>query len=213
MTIAAIQAHVLSRKLELPPRARDLERQLRNTLIHASDTHALLTPPHEVFQLVKLSRDPPPNIAGQLVGAGLRANAFFIEGGDKNQERNPARRHFKRNDGAWFDFTIAVCELRDGLEFLAYDFEIRFPPGCGTPFLRLDLNPPAHTNTERDLRAHMHPGSDDILVPTPLLSPHEVLTLFTDGLRLPAHRDKPRNPTIFEVDWFRDTHAALVGRG
>ena len=40
----------------------------------------------------------------------------------------------------------------------------------------------------------------------------ELLTLFLEGLRLATNREDPRDPTAFEVAWFRDTHAALTTR-
>lgn len=42
------------------------------------------------------------------------------------------------------------------------------------------------------------------------MHPSEVLALFVDGLRRPVNRDRPRQPTAFEVDWFRATHMALA---
>jgi len=210
MSFAALQDHALSRVLALPPRAKDLQRDLRNALLQARDNDKLATSPQEVFQLVTLLPELPDNVAGQLRAGGLHANAYCIAGGEKNQERDRVRRHFKRNDGAWFDFTITVREHGGQLELLAYDFEIRFPSGAGTPFLRFDLNLPGHRNQDRDLRSHLHPGSDDVQVPTPLMTPIEVLALLIDGLRLPADRDKPRGLTAFEIGWFRDTHASLT---
>ena len=49
--------------------------------------------------------------------------------------------------------------------------------------------------------------SDDFLVPAPLMSPTELLALFVDGARLPANREKRRDPTAFEVSWYEATHA------
>jgi hypothetical protein len=77
---------------------------------------------------------------------------------------------------------------------------------------RVDLTAVAraidHRNETRELRSHLHPGSDDILAPAPLMSPLEILGLFIDGLRRPEGR-KPRARTAFEVDWFQQTHASL----
>ena len=129
-----------------------------------------------------------------------------IVGGEKNQSRDPSLPHLRRDDDAWFDFSIGVREGDKQLELLAYDFEIRFSPGMGVPFLRFDLNPPGHSN---EMRCHLHPGSDDILVPAPLMSPLEILELFVDGARQSAAREKPREPTAFEVSWFRETHALI----
>lgn len=103
-------------------------------------------------------------------------------------------------------------ESNHRLELIAYDFEIRFPPGTGAPFLRFDLNLPAHRNEDRELRSHLHPGSNDILVPAPMMSPTELLTLFVDGLGLATNREEPRDLTAYEIEWFRNTHAALTAR-
>lgn len=120
--------------------------------------------------------------------------------------------HLMRDDEAWFDFTITVRERAGGLELLAYNFEIRFPSAMGSPFLRFDLNLPEHRNEDRELRSHLHPGSDDVHGPAPMMSPDELIALFVDGLRRPTNREKWRTPTPFEIEWFRTTHDDLAAR-
>ncbi len=208
MSLDSVQTHVLARTLELPSRARELHRDLRNALVRASNTGRLLTSPSEIHRLVRLLPEPPQQIAQELQERRLHAGAFCIVGGEKNQDRDRSRAHLARSDEAWFDFSITVRERGGQLELLAQDFEIRFPPGMGTPFLRFDLNLPAHRNEAREMRCHLHPGSDDILAPAPLMSPLELLTLFVEGLRWPEER-KRRDPTAFEVDWFQRTHAGF----
>jgi hypothetical protein len=210
MSFEALQAHALARDVRLPARAKDLERELRGVLRKASDVSVLRTPPQEILQLVRILSEPPPNVAKQLRDRDLLRNAFCIVGGDKNQDRDRRLRHFTRDDDAWFDFTITVREEHGQLTLLAYDFEIRFPPAGGAPFLRFDLNLPEHRNEDRELRSHMHPGSDDIILPWPRMSPTEALTMLVHDLRRAANRPKPRGPTAFEVEWLRDTHAVLA---
>ena len=212
MSFAALQDHALSRSLALPANAKELRIELRRALLAASDNGDLRTGPSEIHRLLEVLPEPPPAVAAQLRSRGIRGNAYCIVGGDKNQERSRRLRHFERDDGAWFDFTITVREHPGHLELLAYDFEIRFPPGTGTPFLRFDLNLPAHRNEDREVRAHLHPGSDDVLVPALMMSPQEVLALFLRQLRRPAGREKSRAPTAFELDWFRATHQAISER-
>jgi hypothetical protein len=208
MSLEGIQKHEIARALELPSRAKDLHRNLRNTLVRASNTGKLLTSPSRIHQLVRLLPEPPSQIAQDLHQLELRDGACCIVGGEKNQGRDRDIAHLARDDGAWFDFTLTVREHGKQLELVAYDFEIRFPPGMGAPFLRFDLNLPEHHNEARELRSHLHPGSDDVLAPAPLMSPLELLTLFVDGLRWPEER-KRRAPTAFERDWFQRTHADL----
>jgi hypothetical protein len=207
MSLEAIQQHEVARELGLPNRAKVLHRELRNMLVRASNTGAIQTLPISIHQRVRLLPEPPPQLADDLRQRALHDGAFCIVGGEKNQHRDRSIEHLVRSDGAWFDFSITVREGGPHLELLAYDFEIRFPAGMGMPFLRFDLNLPAHRNEEREMRAHMHLGCEDILCPAPLMSPLETLALFIDGLRLPegtAGR-KRRGVTQFELDWFRET--------
>lgn len=133
--------------------------------------------------------------------------------GDKSYDRDSSAAHLVRDDGAWFDFTITVREHAGKLELITYNFEICFPYAMGAPFLRFDLNIPEHRNQQRELRSHLHPGSDDIYVPSPKMHPAELIDLFLHGLRRPDHRESWRAPTKFEIDWFLATHQDLASRG
>ncbi|HEX3477253.1 MAG TPA: hypothetical protein VHT91_19660 [Kofleriaceae bacterium] len=210
MSLDAVRAHADSRKLELPRHAKLLCRELRNMLIAASDAGTLSTSHNEVYGLVRVLREPPPVVAEQLRARSIAGNACCVVGGEKNQDREHVVAHLKRNDDAWFDFTITVREHARELELLAYNFEIRFPSAMGTPFLRFDYNLPGHEN---ELRSHLHAGSDDVYMPAPMMSPAELITLFTEHLRRPANREKWRDPTPFEIEWFRTTHEELAARG
>jgi hypothetical protein len=208
MSLQAVQKHELARALELPSRARDLHRDLRNALVRASNARKLLTSPAEIHRLVRLLPEPPSQITQDLQKLKLHDGACCIVGGEKNQERARHIAHLARDDGAWFDFSITVRENGTQLELVAYDFEIRFPPGMGIPFLRFDLNLPDRRTETRGLRSHLHPGSDDILAPAPRMSPLEILGLFIDGLRRSEER-KRRTSTTFERDWFQQTLTSL----
>ena len=212
MSLDKVQAYAAARRLELPSRAKDLHRQLRDLLRRASDAGRITTAPHDIYRRVLLVPEPPGQVLAQLRELELQEGAFCIVGGEKNQERDRGLPHLTRDDGAWFDFSVVVREQGGALELLAYDFEIRLPPGMGTPFLRFDLNLPDHRNEAREMRCHLHPGSDDILVPAPLMSPLELAAMFIGGARASSGREKRRDATTFEVDWFRDTHD-LVRRG
>jgi hypothetical protein len=206
MKLAGLQAYTTARKLALPPRAKQLYGQLREELLSASNAGTIRDPPPEVFRRLQLLAELPPQILEELRTRSLHHRAYCIIGGEKNQARDRQIPHFQRRDGAWFDFSIVVRERDDHLELLAYDFELRFPPGMGVPFLRYDLNFPQHDNAGRDLRCHLHAGSDDLLVPAPLMAPSELLAVFLDGAQLAGDRS-PRAPTGFEAAWFAATHA------
>lgn len=203
--LSELQAQATARcqNLGLPENAKALLRELRTLIIKGHNAKKITTSPHDVNKVVQLL-PPPEKIRKQLELQQLeKAASCIIVGSEKNQERDPKLPHIKRNDGAWFDFTITVREGVNGLELLAYDFEIRLPAALGAPFLRFDLNLPGHANEVRELRCHLHPGFDDVLVPAPLMTPTELLTVFIEHLR--PTRAIPRTPTAFEVDWFRDT--------
>ena len=206
MKLAGLQAYTTGRKLDLPRRAKQLHGLLRGELLEASNAGAILDSPPDVFRRIRLLPELPAQILEELRVRSLHHHAYCILGGEKNQARDQAIPHFKRRDGAWFDFSIVVRERESGLELLAYDFELRFPPGIGVPFLRYDLNFPRHDNAERDLRCHLHSGSDDLLVPAPLMTPSELLAVFIEGAQPPFDRT-PRTLTAFEARWYEATHA------
>lgn len=171
----ALQARLCGLLPPLPASADDLFSALRKSLRDASDEGRLSTKPHEIFKLLKLSS----------TGKGETA----ILGGEKNFQRTRDKAHFARADGAWFDFTITVAHAgRDkSLILVAYDFEIRFPEHVKPTFVRFDLNQPGHDNETLGLRSHLHPGSDDLSVPSPLMSPLEILDVILHGLALPGN--------------------------
>ena len=164
----------------VPPTTEDLFSELRKSLRDAFDDGKLTTKPHEIFKILKKS----PISRGEME----------IVGGEKNFHRSLNKAHFTRADGAWFDFAITVARTCDGksLALVAYDFEIRFPEHVSPAFIRFDLNPPGHDNETIGLRSHLHPGSDDLSVPSPSMSPLEILDVFLHGLVLP---ENPRAPS------------------
>jgi len=151
-----------------------------------------------------------PSVARDLKERNLHVEAFSITGGDKNQARSRDLRHFVRDDGAWFDFSITGRERQGAVQLLAYDFEIRLRPNSGAPFVRFDLNLPGHDNEQHSLRCHIHCGSDDFLLPAPMMTPTELLTLFTEGLRLTESRREPRTPKAHDREWFETTLQILT---
>lgn len=207
--LGALRAHTNGRSLELPASAAELRRDLRTALVQGRQARKIVTSMEQITRQVTILKEDQVRtdfgkLFKELHARDLHRGAFCIFGGVKNQGRDASLPHFERSDGGWFDFSITVREARGGLELLAYDFEMRFAPGMGAPFIRFDMNLPDHRNDQRDLRCHLHPGSDDVLVPAPMMSPSEVLAFFIDGARLPADR-KPRSPTDFEVGWLRQS--------
>jgi hypothetical protein len=204
-TLGELQRHMDSRDLALPKTASELHRQLRKLLFRAVDERLLSSQIHDInanFVCISAEED----LATKLLVSKSR-RGFVIGIADKNQERSRASKHFVRRDNCWFDCSFTVIETSEGLQLAAYSLELRLCPGMGVPFVRYDLNPPGHANELRELRCHMHPGSDDIMLPAPLMTPAELLTHFVT----PATTfRKQRTPTEFELDWLRETHSSLV---
>lgn len=204
--LAELQRATLARDLSTNQTAKELFGAVRRALIDASNRKLILTPPHKIHKITKLYA-PDGALRASLNEGNLSERAYCIAGGEKNQARDRSVPCFERSDGAWFDFTLIVREENDRLAVLAYDFEIRLPYGHGAPFLRFDLNLPDHRNQGRDLRCHLHPGNDDILVPAPLMTPAELLSLFLNQVVPTPGRDAARRPTLFEREWLEQTLA------
>ncbi|TMQ04604.1 MAG: hypothetical protein E6J90_51025 [Deltaproteobacteria bacterium] len=89
-----------------------------------------------------------------------------------------------RADGGVVHFAMTLLE-RDArnVEVLAYGFEVYFPSHDPIAFVRFDLNVRGHGNDEVGLRSHVHPGNDDLQLPSPVLAPLEALLLVLYGCR------------------------------
>lgn len=160
--------------LYLPYTFEELYSQVRKTLIQASNERVLTDPIHKIFRCLKRNKKTEH-----------QKDVFVILGGDKNfrRVRDTQLKYFTRNDGAWFDFALTL-KTSSRLILMAYTFEIRFPEEWATKFIRFDLNLPDHTNEGRGLRSHMHPGSDDILVPYFIMDPLELLRMMIHDFRI-----------------------------
>jgi hypothetical protein len=169
----------------LPERAGDLWKEIRGLLVDWSNRGLLRDPAMDIYRLVK------PSPASDGVAALTICEPI-------NFRRDPAQPHFTRYDGAWFDFHVTVREVRNRpLELIAYGFELRFPHVAGAhgpAWIRFDLNPSGHDNDLRGVRAHLHPSSDDWSLPSPVLSPTEMLYLFVVGITA-RDPERPRAAT------------------
>lgn len=181
-----ICAEIQDRSLSNTPlnvkNAKILRAEILKCLTLASDQRILLNRLDEINKLLKLR---PSSVI-------LKKGYSEIMGGDKNQKREFHVPHFKLNNGCWFDFAITIDETGKTAQIIGFDFEIRFPQKEGearVPFLRIDLNLPDHNNDERNIRFHLHPSNDDIMIHSPPMSPLEILHMFLYGINIP---DKPR---------------------
>jgi hypothetical protein len=160
--------------------ANILRAEVFQLLNMASDDGVLAATQADLRGLIKLTPQPKlgKNVMAVMVGAAT-----------KNFKRDPVQPHLRRQDGAWFDFSILVDETQKPVAIIGFDFELRFPAGFSTAFLRYDLNTPGHNNQDDGLRFHIHPGSDDLMIHSGPLTPIEILQQFLYGLPIPT---KPR---------------------
>ena len=118
-------------------------------------------------------------------------DAFDLVGGRRNFDRDPALADLRTPDGGWITFSAVLRPNRETLEILAYTFERVFRSDAQPRFVRFDYNVPDHDNDKRGLRSHVHPGNDDMQLPSPILAPHELIELLL-GEMGPAADRAPR---------------------
>jgi hypothetical protein len=191
----ALQKSLLSRTLNLVDAqgrtistARSLLNEVRGVLIGVTvleDNNRLENSMDDVWSLLKLMA-PETALGGstqrRLSNIPVRGARYVLLGGGRpkstNFDRDLEVPHFRRIDGAWFEFRLILEELAREvpLTILSYGFEIRFP-GKTPPWVRFDFNLPGHDNVDEGLRAHFHPGTEDWSVPSPVLTPQEALDL------------------------------------
>lgn len=176
-------------RIEMHEGAKALYSKLKRRLITAATEGVLKHGHGSVANLLNYIPAPHRNDLphGMALEEGWKYS--LILGGEKVMRQENSGRQFERDDEAWFHFAITLREKkRQALELVAYNFEIVFPgEHRGPRFVRFDLNPPDHQNTQRDMRSHMHPGIDEESlqgqVPAPVLDPTEALELFVNHLR------------------------------
>lgn len=156
--------------------AKVLRTEIFKCLNTAQDDGRLRT---ELSQIHKLLKEIPKT-----------KGIIEITGGERNFKLDKAIPHFERIDGCWFDFAILVNENYKPAEIIGFNCEIIFLDNQSIKFLRFDFNLPEHRNEDRGMRFHLHPGSDDFMVPSPPMSPLEIINLFLYGLDIPP---RPRS--------------------
>jgi hypothetical protein len=155
--------------------AKELRTEIFTILKQAHDEGFLDTKLSEIYQLLRII---PQDRRQVMILGGLE------KAGTKNFNRSQDMPHFSRVDGCWFDFSIIIDESREPAEIIGFNFEIRFPESVPIKFFRFELNLPGHHNQANGLRFHVHPGSDDIRVNSPPMSPLEILHLFLYGFEI-----------------------------
>lgn len=158
--------------------ARFLRSEISRYLTLASSEKILNDKLDEINKKLKLAKSTIKEVQSER-------GYWDIIGGEKNQKRIRDIPHFSLTNGCWFDFAILVYENNKEAEIIGFNFEIRFPETMSSRFLRIDFNPPNHANDDKNMRLHLHPGHDDIMIHSPPMSPIEILHLFLYGIDIP----------------------------
>jgi hypothetical protein len=180
-----LQLRLEQNVLPLPAFARELHDQFGSVLRRAIRDEVLANGLYDVGQLLRLTLASPSD-----------PTVFALTGGPKDFRRvvsAPDRRErFVRDDGAVLHFALVVRERQAmPMDLIAYGFEVYFPSDGPIPFVRFDLNDRRHSNDDLGLRAHLHPGNEDLQLPSPLMDPVEVLNFMIYRCR--PRRDTPRS--------------------
>lgn len=94
---------------------------------------------------------------------------------------------FERCDGVRCHFKIVVRESRGQLETISYVMHVDAPTGraASPSFLRWECAPTRKSGVDalKEPLSHLHPGHDHVRLPSPVLSPKELIVVFL-GLEL-----------------------------
>lgn len=168
--LAALEKRLLVTIPQLPPYFWQLRENIRQVLENASQ-EGLLRQSMADIKKPLFSSMKPDNLGAAVISGGIRAETW-AEGGQ-----------FERNDGARFNFSIVVSyPKKKDPTLTAYHFNLAFA-GIHSPiFVRFDLNEgkfvtPERNTTQSPLLCHSHPGHGDMTVPSPVLSPEEILDI------------------------------------
>ena len=142
----------------------------------AADEGVLRSPPETIFRLLKMEERKLDQ--GRMVVALFGAATF-----DKPQRVDDD--FLIRSDGSRLSFGVTVAYRRDAEpEMLTYRFHLRFPRNSSPTFIRFDLNDESREPLIEP-RSHLHPGSNHVRLPTPAMTPIEILEKLLYGTQAP----------------------------
>jgi hypothetical protein len=90
-------------------------------------------------------------------------------------DKGPTDSHFFLKSTSRLSFGITLREANGRCSLIAYRFHLHLPEGSAPSFYRFELNRRPHDTPLFEPRFHLHPGSDDVRLPCPPLSPLDVL--------------------------------------
>jgi hypothetical protein len=90
-------------------------------------------------------------------------------------DKGPTAEHYYLDSKSRLSFGITLRESSAGCRVVAYRFHLELGTARRPTFYRFDLNDHTHASPLLEPRSHVHPGSDDIRLPFPVLKPLEIL--------------------------------------
>lgn len=168
--LEALERRISESLPALPDEFWQLREGIRTVLQLASQEKRLKQGLRELRAPLFSAVEPDDNGIGMILG-GIRAETWH-EGGQ-----------FERSDGARFNFAIIVhFSKTDGLKLKAYHFNLSFYDTPSPAFVRFDLNESEFIAKDRaanisPLICHSHPGHGKMTLPSPILSPEEILDI------------------------------------
>lgn len=147
--------------------------------------------PFESGRLIKLEVWAKNQLLA-VAATGVDVRRLVRTSGRRGQERTlicgkRKEDRFIRKDGVCCNFKIVVREVDAGLELVSYVLHLDAPEDHDAPprFLRWEYTARRKKNVDaiREPLAHLHPGHDDVRLPTPVHGPKELIAMFL-GLEL-----------------------------
>jgi hypothetical protein len=138
------------------PSARDVVAQVRTYLQHQD---AELSRRNNPLKLVKqtVSQAITSITLGPMIDKGPTDEYFYLESESR------------------LSFGIEIRETQGRSSLVAYRFRLSLPDGMSPSFYRFDLNSQAHESPLKEPRAHYHVAMEQIRLPSPVLTPVEIL--------------------------------------
>lgn len=164
-----LQCRVVEAPLALPS-ANSLHKSLHQLLTKAARAELLDT---GLYQIARLLRP----VSNEKDASGVQS--FAISSGPVDFKGTLATKDntLTRSDGAFLSFSITLRQAKSGgLTVHAYRFSLTRSTGACPTFIRFDFDPPGRAHESDGLRAHIHPGDDEIRLPSAVLDPLEALT-------------------------------------
>jgi len=158
-----------------PGRARELDDELGSqaaSIILPSSREVLARVRN--YLLAQNDRADGRNNVYKDLRSGTSGNVVTISLGPLF-DKGPTDSHFYLTSNSRLSFGITLREANGRCSLIAYRFHLHLPEGSASSFYRFDLNPRPHDTPLREPRCHLHPGSDDMRLPCPPLSPLGVL--------------------------------------